>query len=427
MHRAPKIKLGEWEFFDFPIEYSERDYNEARKEIIDKLSKIPEIVALFECGCITAPGISDMDFWAVFSDDAEKIYIPSKPVFSEKTRYLMAHRIFVISEKHYRKMLYLDPCTIHPWPNGHKLLYQRDNAKRDLNFEKINFGQERNAINAVYIEQMLGTVFSALYFYAKKQLPVRRILDSIKDCTYIIEEIEIITGKKIGNNFAQDFKNLRSNWFEINQKEAIEKLIEMLYRGLLIGFEAAFCLAEWLENHSCWVPVKDLKIRKTTFLNHSFLGKKAKNIYLNTPRNQRIFTDFVKTPEQALELSIRSCKEIKIMSKKNNFCIIFQPLAMASISLGIANESGILSDKLKKDIFTNQKKVPVLESSAFKEKIRILNESTQLYNKKLIISSDAKGFVFSTFYGFSFREEGIRRKIVSLWLKCRFWQLITSF
>ena len=100
------IEIDGWRVYDLPVKYSEADYDEARVEIINQVRNTPGLIALFEFGYIPYPGISDMDFWAVFSDDAEKIYLPSRPELSEKTKYLMKHQIMLVTEKHYRKILY---------------------------------------------------------------------------------------------------------------------------------------------------------------------------------------------------------------------------------------------------------------------------------------------------------------------------------
>ncbi|KKS46501.1 MAG: hypothetical protein UV10_C0002G0039, partial [Candidatus Azambacteria bacterium GW2011_GWA1_42_19] len=103
------IEVDGWRAYDFPIECKEADYDEARVEIINQIRNTLGLVALFEYGYIPYPGISDMDFWAVFSDDAEKMGLPARPALSPKTRYLMSHQITLFTEKHYRKMLYFDP------------------------------------------------------------------------------------------------------------------------------------------------------------------------------------------------------------------------------------------------------------------------------------------------------------------------------
>jgi len=430
--KQKEIRIDGWKLYDLPIKYSEADYEEARKEIIDKAKKTPELIALFEFGLVPAPSISDMDFWAVFPDDSKKMHIPAEPTFSEKTKYLMDHKLLVITEKHYRQMLYFDPWTTYVWPDGHNLLYQRKDIKRDLNFEHINFSQEDgNILNIAFIEEKLEPVYSNLLFYLKKELPIRTLFETIKDCIYIIEEVNLVTGRKIDIAFREEFKNLRKNWFELKQKEAVGRMIKLFYQSLIIGFEAAFSLADWLKDYCQYSSVQDLGIRRTNFLNHSYLNKKAKNIYLNNFKDHRIFTDFVKTPQQALELSLNSYKKLNLnlgkRSKIIDFYIIFQPFEMASLPLGLVSQDGLLSNFLKNDIFTNQEKVPVFKPKVFQEKNKMINEITENYNKKQTSYSDGKGFLFgNNRFGYLFEKEKFRRKILNFWLKQKFWQIINE-
>ncbi len=431
-YNQKNIEIDGWRIYDLPIKYSEADYQEARDELVNKAKKTPGLIALFESGCILALGISDMDFWAVFSDDAEKMRVPTEPALSERTKDIIMHKILAVSEKHYRKVLYLDPWITYAWPNGHKLLYQKEDIDRDLNFEKINFSREqRNILSIALIEERLDPVYANIPFYAMKELPVRRVFESIKSCVYIIEEINIVTNREIDPAFSEEFNDLRKNWFEIEQKKAVKKLIDMLYRGLLIGFEAAFSLADWLKEHYQYMPSQDLKIKRTNFISHSCLDKKAKNVYLSTFRTRRVFTDFIKDPKQALELSVNSYNELKInlgwRSKIVDFYIIFQPLEVVSILLGLVSQNGLLSNALRKDIFTNQEKLPIFNPKVFQEKNKIINEITEIYNRKQAPFSDGKGFIFgNNRFGYLFEQEKLRRKALNFWLRRKFWQTISN-
>ena len=228
MHENKQIIIDGWRVYDLPVEYSDADYEEARVEITNQVRNTPGLIALFEYGCIPFPGISDMDFWAVFSDDAGKMGLPLQPALSEKTKYLMSHQITLFAEKHYRKMLYFDPWTTYAWPNGQRLLYKSDGIERDLNFENIKFTkEERDILSLVLVEEYLGSINSTISFYAKKKLPVRHILETIKTCVYIIEEINLITDRKINSTFPEELKDLRSKWFKIDRQEAVKKLIKL--------------------------------------------------------------------------------------------------------------------------------------------------------------------------------------------------------
>ena len=432
MHENKQIIIDGWRVYDLPVEYSDADYEEARVEITNQVRNTPGLIALFEYGCIPFPGISDMDFWAVFSDDAGKMGLPLQPALSEKTKYLMSHQITLFAEKHYRKMLYFDPWTTYAWPNGQRLLYKSDGIERDLNFENIKFTkEERDILSLVLVEEYLGSINSTISFYAKKKLPVRHILETIKTCVYIIEEINLITDRKINSTFLEELKDLRSKWFKIDRQEAVKKLIKLFYDGLLISFEAAFSLSNWASRRSEWLRISDLGVERINFLNHFCLDKKAKNIYLNIFNDWRVFTDFARTPAQALELSINSCREVEIKFRRYfktiDFCVVFQPLELAAIYLGFISEKGLLSDNLRKNTFSNLEEAPVFRPKIFQEKIKMINEIIEIYNNKRVADTSGKGWHFGNgSFQNSFEHKTIKKKILVFWLKQKFWRAINA-
>lgn len=424
------MEIDGWRVYDFPVEYKESDYDEARAEIINQVRNTPGLVALFEYGWIPYPGISDMDFWAVFSDDVEKMGLPLRPALSEKTKYLMSHQITLFAEKHYRKMLYFDPWTTYIWPNGQRLLYKKESVERDVNFENIKFTKdERNVLSLARVEEDLAAINPAISLYAKKELPARHILEVIKTCVYIIEEINLIADRKINSTFPEELQNLRASWFKLDRRQAARRLIKLFYDGLLISFEAAFSLGDWVRQRSESGHIQDLGIKKTNFFNGSFLDKKSKNIYLNSFGDRRVFTDFVRNPSQALELSINSCRKFEIKlgrySKIIDFYVVFQPLELAAIYLGLISEKGLLSDNLRKNTFSNLEELLIFRPQIFREKIKMLNEITEVYNNKRAAGAGGKGWHFgnSSFQN-SFEHKKLKKKLLVFWLKRKFWREI---
>lgn len=424
------MEIDGWHIYDLPIECTEADYDEARADIVNQDRNTPGLLALLEYGYIPYLGISDMDIWAVFSDDSEKMYLPTQPVLSEKTKYMMKHQLTLITEKHYRKMLYFDPWTKNIWADGHRILYKNPDIKKDVIFEDIKFDKnEMEILSLANVEGFLTSIFSTIPFYVKKELPVRHVLEILKTCIYITREINNIADRKISPDFSKNIQNLMSNWFKLDQKQAVRRLIKLFHDGLLTIFEVVFSLDDWARHHSEMEYVRDLGIRKTTCFNHPLLDKKSKSIYLNTFGDKRVFTDFVKTPLQALELSLNSYQKLKIKlgrhSRTVDFFIVFQPLESAAFMMGFVSIEGLLSNSLKKDTFSNLEKVPVFKPKIFQEKIKMINEITEIYNKRQVPGTNGKGWLYANnVFQYSFEREKLRRKILIFWLKRKFWHAV---
>lgn len=425
-----ELTVDGWLVTDLPAPYVEKDYEEARAELIKQAENTPELGALFEYGYIPFLGISDMDFWVVFPNDTSKMYLAAHPRLTEKTKHVMMHQTALITEKHYKKMLYFDPWTRNVWPNGHKLLYKRSDITRDLNFENIEFSNEdKAALSVVYMEDCLLVVFATIPMYAKKELHVREVFENIKNIIYVIREINAVTHGKITSNFSEEFNQLRSEWFTISQEEGARRLIKLLEEALLIGFEATFILGEWLTKRSCHMAPEDCGVRKVNWPNGSKLDKCGTNLYLNTFKERRVYTDLVKDPKHALELSVRSCQDIKInlglRSKETEFHVTFLPLGMSAMLSGSLSKEGLLSRHLAQDIFTNADKLPVFEAKIFKEKSKMIDDITETYNQKKVPKMNGKGWIYgNNHFGYSFDDEKLRRKLLTLWLKRIFWRSV---
>ena len=211
----------------------------------------------------------------------------------------------------------------------------------------------------------------------------------------------------------------------------MKRLIDILYQSLEAGFKAIFALSSWLDKNSKEISRNDLGIKKTNFWNHSVLDKKNKNVYLITFRNKKVFTDSVKTPEQAFKLSVDSYRKVKInlgwRTKIIDFYIIYQPFEMSSIYSAMTIGNGLLTNNLRNDIFTNQENLPVFNPKIFQEKINMVDEMTKFYNNKQKPDCDAKGFVCGNDrFNYLFEKEGFQRKALDFWLKRKFWQTINK-
>jgi len=431
-NQKDEINVDGWLVTDLPVHYTENDYDEARAEIVKQAENTPGLSALFEYGYIPFEGISDMDFWAIFPDDSEKMYLATEPRLSDKTKHLMMHQAALITEKNYRKMLYLDPWTMNIWPHGHRLLYKAKHNNREMNFENLVFSkEEREILSIAYIEECMVSVYPTLPLYAKKELRVRYILEDIKNCVYIQREIATLTGKQINPTFTSEFEKLRSNWFILDQKDASRKLIKLFGEALIIIFEAAFVLAEYISKRSERMNVIDLGINKTSWFNSTSLDKNAKNIYLNAFKGCRVYTDFAKDAKQALDLSIRSCKKVNInlgvKSKSIDFWIIFLPYNLSALILGSTIPNGFFGKKLKKDIYTNIGTVPVFTPKVFLDKAAIIDDITEIYDGKKSLGTNGKGWIYgSNHFGYWFSQEKVRRKFLIWWLKRVYWSTLNN-
>ncbi len=432
MTKTDELRVDGWLVTDLPVPYTEKDYEQARAELIAQAKNTPELGALFEYGYIPFPGISDMDFFVVFPDDVKKMYLAAEPRLSEKTKHVMMHQTALITKKSYRKMLLLDPWTTNIWPKGHRLLFQNEKIKRDMNFDVTPFAsRDFDAISLAYIEECMVSVYPVVPLYARKELQVRYILEDIKNCVYIIREIKKLTGQDLNPTFTDEFQLLRSTWFTLDQQDAARRLIKLFHEALIIIFESAFVMSEYISTRAETISTNTLKVKKVGLLAGSRLDKKYKNVYVNTFKGSRVYTSFLKDAHHALALSVDSCKEVNISlgvrSKTVDFGTIFLPYGLSAILLGSTLPRGFFGRTLQKDIYTNQDKVLVFNPPIFLEKAKLIDDITEIYDKRKVPAMNGKGFIYgSNHFGYWFSGEKIRRKLLVAFLKRVYWNTLRT-
>ncbi|MBU4332510.1 hypothetical protein KKD20_05325, partial [Patescibacteria group bacterium] len=64
------MTIDGWKLSDFPIAYGPEDYDDARKEIAEKVGPVSGVKTILEWGKPRYPGISDIDFFVVFEQES---------------------------------------------------------------------------------------------------------------------------------------------------------------------------------------------------------------------------------------------------------------------------------------------------------------------------------------------------------------------
>ncbi|KKS75159.1 MAG: hypothetical protein UV48_C0017G0001, partial [Candidatus Azambacteria bacterium GW2011_GWA2_42_9] len=82
---------------------------------------------------------------------------------------------------------------------------------------------------------------------------------------------------------------------------------------------------------------------------------------------------------------------------------------------------------MRKNTFSNLEEMPVFQPKIFQEKVKMINEITEIYNNKRASDTSGKGWHFgnSSFQN-SFEHKKLKKKIAVLWLKRKFWRAINS-
>jgi hypothetical protein len=101
-----KKKIKNTKIVDIPIKCSIEEYNKASKEYLNLINpKKNKIKAIYQVGSIGVPGISDLDYILIFSNEEKDNYGKYHIMnLSQKSKYIFAHNVLLINEKVFKNL-----------------------------------------------------------------------------------------------------------------------------------------------------------------------------------------------------------------------------------------------------------------------------------------------------------------------------------
>lgn len=401
-----------------PEFYPREEYEKTRAEVVAKMKTYPDVVAVMDFGTEPYPGISDIDFYVVFRNDAEHIFIPRTRPYSPVSQYLMMHTVLLSSEEFIKELRYLNPWSIFA---EERFIYTAQGFVRPTIIEPT---ESQTINNASFMVDKLDSIFAHLPQFVNKELPARLIFEICKNAVYCIWRLEDLDIKATPAqlDFIERFDATRKEWFELDQQEGMRRLIGFFEEVMQIAFEIAWMLDSWLSSQLVSTSINQLGIkqsRKTKW------DRSSKNIYCHTLRYARLYTDARLTWKEAFEKTMRASELVTVnipgRRKQQMLNPVILPWNLSAFLMTTASQQGILSDAVKRDIWTNASEVPVLHDENFDHKIKVQNELTLTYSQKRIPGGEGKGYIYGNqTFGYLFGEERFLRKFLVWYLRRKF-------
>lgn len=407
-----------WKISDLPQRATSEDYEYARLEVIESFKNVEGVEAIMDFGTEPYPGISDIDFYIVFSPKAEHIYLPKAKPYSPMTRYLMTHTVLLVSDEFLPSLRYLNP-----WSRFAKERYIWQTAGYTPKVAEELAG-DTAVSSASFMLDKLDAMFAYLPYFKNKVLPVRHILEVCKNAVYCIWRLEDsgIKPRQEYLDFVKRFNNTRDNWFALDEKEAAGLTIGYFTEVMNIAFAIAWDLAEWLDTRIFAVPVSETGLKMTR---KTKWDEKYKSIYCHTFKYSRMYTQAPLTPEEAFALSLQASERVQVsipgFKREHTITPTILPWNLAAFLVTTAVEKGILSDEVKKDIWVAANDAPLLKDELLIKKVQIQNQLTKEYKEKRKPGGSGKGYIYGNqVFGYLFNEETLLRKLFVRMLRKKF-------
>jgi hypothetical protein len=209
-------------FTDYPHYVPYEKYENAINRMVDRLSCQPGVIAIFQIGSISNPGISDIDMLAVFEDGTEYKLDPLRDL-SKLDRYLFSHGLYGISKT------YFHDAQRYTFFHNYSYLWGKEElqiADNDLSTEEVQTLKTQTALE-YFVKMYVNIVVQHTYGIAK----VRVLLLEAKALLHDLQFLNISSG--IIFDLIKTVILWRDQWFEKKPNgKSLKKWFSAFYKEL---------------------------------------------------------------------------------------------------------------------------------------------------------------------------------------------------
>lgn len=366
----------DYEFFNLPKKHSLQDYKLAVEGIIAKFSKTKNLVAVYNWGSPSVPGISDLDILMVFDSDAGSLPAHKRSFYflDAKTKYLLSHPFVFIDKESLHNLRYVHPNASFELLHG-KHIPVKKLSKKDAYYSQIAL------LNDICIRHYPRDFIRQSIH---KKINVRDTLLRLNSLKYTAIMLENFAKTKIKwSSKLKLIDNLRKSWFGSND----------------------FGLLAELNNDAVGISMDITAQFRDFLLNDGIVKvKSAENIRYNGIKNKAIFVRDWN--------SNGALNEMTKLIKNNKFYSIL-PIEFAPQLSEYSKSDGLISGYIRKNLRGNLN-YRLKHRNIIKKRIQILNSQAAL-------AARLKHSDFAAFFDFGYRNmHGINNWMINLLDKVRF-------
>jgi len=230
------------------------DYGVARNRFVQHLTKRPELIAVYQHGEPTLPGISDLDLVLVLEDRLTE----SRPQdFSALMFFGEDHFAFPNEPAIVPKTVFYHLQEAFPLP--------RLKAIHGTKLMQETYTQEEKSL--LYTSHTIGQLSFYWLGCARRlvasMLSIRSTLTFLNGIVHNLKTIHAVTGKNLAQSFIEKVDSLRRNWFNetSNRIECLETLLNEVPEVLAI---AILFMDQYLADQRLLIPTRDVTARVKT-------------------------------------------------------------------------------------------------------------------------------------------------------------------
>jgi hypothetical protein len=213
---------------EFPHYLSLDQYEQSIDSMVNRLRGFPGVRTIYQIGGVSTPGVSDIDLLVVFEDGASCDQNPLRDL-SSQDRYLYIHRLFGMSQSHFRdsfRYVFFHSYN-HLWGERQEIP-AGGNELEDAKRIKGQAGLEY--LIKLYISMTVERVY--------RIVKVRNLLLHGKALLYDLADLEITSGRL--PELLATMIEWRSRWFdERPRRKNLIQWLDDFYNGLKAELSSA--------------------------------------------------------------------------------------------------------------------------------------------------------------------------------------------
>lgn len=213
-------------------------YDEARDALLTFLAGRKDIVALYEFGTVSAPGVSDLDFVIVAADRPEPdlaaaLRVDRLPPLV--VRMMNGGTMMVMRASEFKDMRWWDDVTV------------RHLAGLVIAFDEPS-GDTLRAVEIARVVDWLPERISRLLAIARRDIvPAQQTLCLLQSVSYTFRRLSASFGIEVPDleSCVRDIHALRTGWFDLHDKQKQARLTVLVERALHVGMSGLRDFAAW--------------------------------------------------------------------------------------------------------------------------------------------------------------------------------------
>lgn len=227
-----------------PSPAAPEEYEKAREVFVNHLAKRPELLAIYQNGEPTVPGISDLDLVCVVEDRLTESCpenFSARPLFgADHVAFPGEPRIVPKSVFHHLQEAFPLP---HLRPIHGKVLMQEIYTEKEAAILSVIHTVDQLGFRALRYARLLG----------ETDLSIRAILAFLNNMVSCLKVLQTVTGKITAPHFIEEVATLRRDWFK-NSPDRMSCLKTLLAQvGEVLG-EAIFTVDQFIRDQG-WVTI----------------------------------------------------------------------------------------------------------------------------------------------------------------------------